>query len=108
MTDVSLMRVETIAEFVAEESGVSVEMMHMPRCFRDVVHPRQLVMALARTAGKRSTNAIGRYFGLHHTTIIHGSRRAIQRLGLDYEYLHLAVATYEAQRHAQIGERWAL
>jgi chromosomal replication initiation ATPase DnaA len=108
MTDMLLpLRIDTIAEFVADEVDLPVEFIRRRRCFRDITHPRQMVMALSRDVAKRSLQEIANYFGgMHHTTVLHGHRAAVGRLG--YAEMYLIVATYEAQRHARIGERWAL
>jgi hypothetical protein len=52
---------------------------------RDVAHPRQIAMLLAREFTKHSLPRLGKYFGRDHSTVLHGIRVAKRRLSDDPE-----------------------
>ena len=72
---------------VAKAWGISVQSLHSKRRSRDVTIPRFLVMYLmSRYCSHRSLVEIGRFFGMDHTTIMHGIKRATKLLIEDPDF----------------------
>lgn len=99
------MRVEAVTDFV---TSLPIELLKSKRRMRPIAEPRQIIMALARHATDRTLHEISREFERHHTTVLHAAAKVPGRMGIDYEQMVLAVATYDAQRMARLDGEWAL
>ena len=72
---------------VAQAWGISVQTLHSNRRSRSVAIPRFLAMYLmARYCSHRSLMEIGRFFGMDHTSIMHGNKRAAELLIEDPDF----------------------
>lgn len=74
-----------IQAMVADYYGIDTADMLSARRGRDVAHPRQLAMLLAREFTPKSLPDIGRRFNRDHTTVIYGIRAAEARMVEDGE-----------------------
>lgn len=63
-----------IAQAVAASHGLTVDEMKSPTHAWRICHPRQEAMALMHDTGRYSYPQIGRFFGMDHTSAIHGDR----------------------------------
>lgn len=109
------LKISVIAEAVSEHTRISVEALTSRRQRTRVSRARQMAMSLARLVTGRSLPEIGRYFGRHHTTVLHATQMVPLRVRngpagdmIGYENLQLMLVVYQAQREAAIGERWAV
>lgn len=69
-----------VAEEAAREYGVDLGQIRSRARSRAVVRARQEAMRRIRDEMGRTYPEIGQWFGLDHTTVIHGVRRARERL----------------------------
>ena len=70
-----------IAALVEDEYGLSRGETRVRTNRPEVCEPRQVAMWLMRTSGKASLSQIGRFFALHHTSVLHGVRKISDRIG---------------------------
>lgn len=68
-----------ITERVAARHGLTVEELKAPTSCTRIAHPRQEAMMEMRAQDRWSLPQIGRFFGLDHTTILHGVRAHARR-----------------------------
>jgi chromosomal replication initiator protein len=80
-------KIPTIIEAVANRFGVKVSDLQGKRRSKDITHPRQVCMYLARQLTTQSLEEIGGYFGgRDHTTVLHASRLVGQMAKHDTEF----------------------
>jgi chromosomal replication initiator protein len=70
---------------VCDHFGLRMSDMASARRGRDIAHPRQLAMYLAKTMTAKTLPTIGRLFDRDHTTVMHGIRAVDERLRSDAE-----------------------
>lgn len=75
-----------IALAVAEYTGVSVALMLRRSKVDDIAQARQLVMYLTRILTSQSLSEIGKFFRVHHTTVLYGIRKVDLRRKLWAEW----------------------
>lgn len=63
-----------IAKDVARAHRLTLDEMKTPTQARRIAWPRQEAMAAMRATGRYSYPQIGRFFGMDHTSVIHGVR----------------------------------
>lgn len=69
-----------IAATVAESHGITVHEMRLPARSHRIAHPRQEAMWRMCQTGLWSTTIIGKFFGLDHTTVLHGREAHAARM----------------------------
>jgi chromosomal replication initiator protein len=62
---------EAIEREVASLFNLSPEELHKKSLQRAVVIPRQIAIYMARQMTNAPSPEIGKYFGIHHTTVLH-------------------------------------
>jgi chromosomal replication initiation ATPase DnaA len=65
---------------VAERNALTVEMLLSDRRYRAITHPRQECYALLYATGRYSLPLIASWFGVDHTTVLHGRKAFSKRL----------------------------
>ena len=63
-----------IAEDVAQAHRLTLDELKTPTHARRIAWPRQEAMAAMHATGRYSYPQIGRFFGMDHTSVIHGVR----------------------------------
>lgn len=63
-----------IAADVAQAHRLTLDDLRQPTHARRIAWPRQEAMAAIRATGRYSYPQIGRFFGMDHTSVIHGVR----------------------------------
>lgn len=77
-------KIELIQQVVARYFGISKLDMISQRRTKDIVHPRQIAMYLAKALTGKSLPEIGRRFGgRDHTTVLHAVNKIHDRLDFD-------------------------
>lgn len=80
----SRLTVAAIQSAVASHYGIPLIEMTSQRRAREVAHPRQVAMFLARELTPKSLPDIGRRFGdRDHTTVMHALKAVAQRIEVD-------------------------
>lgn len=93
-----------IQHVVAHQFGVEVEALQGPRRTRQVAHPRQAAMWLARRTTKLSQAAIGRAFGKRdHTTVV-CALKAVEARRADDPMLAAVLDQLELRLRAEFSE----
>lgn len=71
-----------VASEIADLYGLTVEELKLPTHRRSVAWPRQHAMYEMRQRTNKSYPQIGRFFGVDHSTVIHGCRRHAARTAI--------------------------
>lgn len=75
--------IRAIAVMAASDFGVSMGAMRSSTRTKEIVFARQAVMYLAIEQLGKTLAETGHFFGRDHTTVLHGVRRAADRIGTD-------------------------
>lgn len=75
--------IRAIAVMAASDFGISMGALRSSTRSKEVVFARQAVMYLAVEQLGRTLAETGHFFGRDHTTVLHGVRRAADRIGTD-------------------------
>lgn len=71
----------TIAEEVAARHGLTLDQLKEHTNRHNIAHPRQEAMWVMVQQRGANLSAIGRFFGVHHTTVRYGVRAHEARMG---------------------------
>jgi hypothetical protein len=82
-------KIKEATQVAADVMGLTFDELVMPNRKRQAVDARRFVYIYAKSHTALSYDAIGAWFNRDHSTVIHGTNRAKDLLGVDKNFAHL-------------------